>query len=211
MSYIVDMPKKILFPSYIYQTKLEIPRLKKFNQDLAHECYQVQSLDEAGQKWSSEHYLGGYTSYGSLCRMYECSSTFDFLRKKINPHVKKFLNEMDYETKGKDIQMTDFWMNIMGPRTVHTMHIHPHSVISGTYYVQIPKGAGCIKFEDPRSNYFMATLAKKTNAPEKHQTFVNVQPQEGEIVLFESWMRHEVPPNASELDRISVSFNYGWF
>jgi uncharacterized protein (TIGR02466 family) len=33
----------------------------------------------------------------------------------------------------------------------------------------------------------------------------------GKLVLFESWLRHEVPPNPVAAERVSISFNYGWF
>jgi uncharacterized protein (TIGR02466 family) len=33
----------------------------------------------------------------------------------------------------------------------------------------------------------------------------------GQVVLFESWLRHEVPPNPSKAPRISISFNFSWF
>jgi len=35
--------------------------------------------------------------------------------------------------------------------------------------------------------------------------------QAGTLVLFESWLRHEVPPNPAASPRISISFNYNWF
>ena len=37
-----------------------------------------------------------------------------------------------------------------------------------------------------------------------------VEPAAGEVLLWESWLRHEVPLHMAEEDRISVSFNYGW-
>jgi uncharacterized protein (TIGR02466 family) len=33
----------------------------------------------------------------------------------------------------------------------------------------------------------------------------------GHLVLFESWLRHEVAANSSTTERISISFNYNWF
>ena len=33
----------------------------------------------------------------------------------------------------------------------------------------------------------------------------------GRLVLFESWLRHEVSANLTRAERISVSFNYNWF
>ena len=42
------------------------------------------------------------------------------------------------------------------------------------------------------------------------RTFVYRAPEAGEVLLWESWLRHEVPMNMADEDRISVSFNYGW-
>lgn len=92
----------------------------------------------------------------------------------------------------------------------HTMHIHPLSVISGTYYVQTPKNCSAIKFEDPRMVGFMASPPRAEKAQERNQRFVELKPQAGHVVLFESWMRHEVPQNLSSTERISISFNYDW-
>lgn len=200
-----------LFTSEILQTPLSIPNKTKFNQDLAKECYQLREMDHVGRKWSKNNYLGGYTSYSSYANMHEWSSTFEFLRKKIDTQVFKYLKGLEYDVSHHEICMTNFWVNIMPTKTVHTMHIHPKSIVSGTYYVQLPKDGVGIKFEDPRSVNFMHTLPRLTKARRDHQTFVTLKPKAGDLVLFESWMRHEVPPNPSKSDRISVSFNYGAF
>lgn len=200
-----------LFVSAIYQKSLTLPQKQKFNRELIEECYNLQRMDEAGQKWSTKNYLGGYTSYSSYSNMHTWSSSFELLEKKITPHVYKFLEAQGYQTKGKHLAMSNFWVNIMGHATTHSWHIHPRSVISGTYYVQIPKDSVGIKFEDPRMTMMMSCLPKKDKLPKALENFVSLRPKAGEIVLFESWMRHEVPPNPSKEDRISVSFNYEWF
>jgi light-regulated signal transduction histidine kinase (bacteriophytochrome) len=33
----------------------------------------------------------------------------------------------------------------------------------------------------------------------------------GRVILFESWLRHEVPPNTVAAQRVSISFNFNWF
>ena len=98
----------------------------------------------------------------------------------------------------------------MPPDVIHTMHFHPLSVISGTYYVQTPKNSSAIKFEDPRMDSFMATPPRKHDAKDANKRHYSLQPQEGHVVLFESWLRHEVPANESNKERISISFNYDW-
>jgi len=56
----------------------------------------------------------------------------------------------------------------------------------------------------------MASPPRKENARERNQRFIEIKPQAGHVVLFESWMRHEVPQNQSPTERISISFNYDW-
>ena len=91
---------------------------------------------------------------------------------------------------------------------VHAPHLHPHSVVSGTYYVTVPPGSGAIRFEDPRLAMLMAAPPKKKNAKAENRTFVDVTPKAGMLLLWESWLRHGVETNASKTPRISISFNY---
>jgi uncharacterized protein (TIGR02466 family) len=106
--------------------------------------------------------------------------------------------------------MTDCWVNMMPPGTTHGLHLHPLSFISGTYYVRTPKGCPGIKFEDPRLDRFMAAPPRKARVQPHNETFVTYPAEAGNVVLFESWLRHEVPANQVEEERISISFNYGW-
>jgi uncharacterized protein (TIGR02466 family) len=53
----------------------------------------------------------------------------------------------------------------------------------------------------------MAAPPRRGDAPEALRSFVTVEPEPGAILLWESWLRHEVPMNRAKEDRISVSFN----
>ncbi len=206
------MPIQTLFPSSIYIANLKVKKqsAKSLNADLIDEIEKIRKVDDAGRAWSEKNYLGGYTSYASYCRLYQFSSTFDDIRKAIDAHVKKFTQHLEMNLSGRKLQMTTFWVNVMPPGTVHSMHIHPLSTISGTYYVQTPKNCSTIKFEDPRMNFMMAAPPAKLNARPENQRFISVAPKAGQVILFESWMRHEVPANPSASERISISFNYDW-
>ena len=83
-------------------------------------------------------------------------------------------------------------------------------MISGTTYVALPEGTSAIRFEDPRLQMMMAAPPRRKDAPEGLKQFVSVRPKVGDVLLWESWLRHEVPMNMAEDDRISVSFNYKW-
>lgn len=197
-----------LFPSFIYESPLGGPRL--LNRDLTRETSQIRDLDESGRAWSAKNYPGGYTSYGSMDRLHRMSSTFADLEKVLNRHVAKFVRHLEMEIAPADLKLSSCWVNVMPAGVTHTMHLHPLSVISGTYYVQVPPGSGDLKFEDPRLDAFMASPPRKANARAENQRFYRHKPKAGQVVLFESWMRHEVPAHNGKRDRISISFNYDW-
>ena len=127
---------------------------------------------------------------------------FAGLRWRLDPHVRVFARSLHYDLAGRSLAMTDCWVNVMPAGVVHSLHLHPTSFISGTYYVEVPRGAGALKVEDPRLSRMMA-------APPR-QAHVSIPARSGDVVLFESWLRHEVPPARFAGERISISFNYGW-
>ena len=67
-----------------------------------------------------------------------------------------------------------------------------------------------LKFEDPRLSKFMAAPPKTATARPAHRPHITYPAQAGHVILFESWLRHEVPLNMADEDRSSVSFNYSW-
>ena len=204
------MAIRALFPTLILQESLVRPGWPAFNRCLADECSSLAVSDAAGRRWSARHYLGGYTSYGSLDRLHLVSSLFDRLRRRIDPVVKRFARSLHYDLGGRTVAMTDCWANVMPAGVVHSMHLHPTSFISGTYYAAVPRGAGALKFEDPRLSRHMAAPPRRADAPEAFRSFVGVPAKPGDLVLFESWLRHEVPPAHFSGERISISFNYAW-
>jgi uncharacterized protein (TIGR02466 family) len=74
--------------------------------------------------------------------------------------------------------------------------------------VAIPRGAGAITFEDPRHGLMMAAPLRKKTAYRENRSHVTIAPKSGTLLLWESWLRHEVPVNQAKGERISVSFNY---
>ncbi|MCE3009944.1 MAG: TIGR02466 family protein [Proteobacteria bacterium] len=197
-----------LFLTEIYIQKAFLsPRDTK---SLQEECYQIRDSDAIGQRWSQKNYLGGYTSYASIPKVPLLSSSFLDLEKKIHTHVARFSDLLDYDLKPRQVYCNSLWINIMPPGVVHTGHIHPQSFISGTIYLSVPPKASSLKFEDPRLGFLMAAPLQKKKLKVEHQRFFQFAPQAGDLVLFESWLRHEVPANPAKKDRISVSFNYDW-
>ncbi|HEY2780346.1 MAG TPA: TIGR02466 family protein [Steroidobacteraceae bacterium] len=205
------MPVHALFPTLVYESALQRGGSGELNRQLLRECRQLRLDDAAGRRWSARNYPGGYTSYGSAHRLQAVSPTFESLRRKLERHVAAFAAAVEWNLQDRELGMTDCWVNIMPRHTVHGLHLHPHSTLSGTYYVQVPKGSPGTKFEDPRLDRFMAAPPRKPNAKREARPWVTFPATAGHLVLFESWLRHEVAPNGVNAERISVSFNYNWF
>ena len=165
--------------------------------------------DQASTRYE-EHDFPGYTSYASLTDLPWRSPIFAAVEKALDAHVAAFAEELEFDLGDGKLVLEDLWINILPEGGMHTSHLHPHSVISGTTYVAMPEGTSALKLEDPRSARLMAAPPRKKSAREDQRTFVYVKPVVGDVLLWESWLRHEVPMNMAEEERISVSFNYKW-
>ena len=201
----------MLFPTLVHSARLGGTGWQQLNDRLLRECQQLSHDDEAGRRWSAKNYPGGFTSYNSASRMHQLSPTFAALERKLNRHVAKFARTLEFDLEGRSLAMTDCWVNIMPRQVVHGLHLHPLATISGTYYVCTPPGCAGLKFEDPRLERFMAAPPRRSNARMPNRPWVTLPAIAGQLVLFESWLRHEVPPNPGVGERVSVSFNFSWF
>lgn len=180
----------------------------RLNPELTAASLLIAAEDRAGQRWSKKHGYRGYTSYASLNDLPLRAPVFADLVKRIDRDVAAFGRKSQFDLNRRRLKLDSLWVNVMEKDAVHTPHIHPHSVISGTYYVAVPPGSGVIRFEDPRLALMMAAPARKTNARLENRAFVDIQPGPGLLLLWESWLRHGVEPNKARGRRISVSFNY---
>jgi uncharacterized protein (TIGR02466 family) len=193
---------QMLFPTRLYSARLAMGR------GLAETCLAIAAEDQAGRRWSRAHGYGGYTSYASLNDLTERASVIGELERAIRNHVAAFARESQFELGRARLRLDSLWINVMRKGALHAPHIHPHAVVSGTYYVSVPAQSGAIRFEDPRLAMLMAAPARKPKARLENRTFVDVMPKAGMLLLWESWLRHGVESNRSTSPRISVSFNY---
>ena len=178
--------------------------------ELEASCLSIAEDDEAGQAWCEENDFPGYTSYASLTDLAWRFPIFADVVKSLDAHVGAFAEELAFDLGEGRLILEDIWINILPEGGSHSGHLHPQSVISGTTYVAMPEGASAIRFEDPRLPFMMAAPPRRKNAPADLRSFSYVRPTVGDVLLWESWLRHEVPLNTSEEERISVSFNYAW-
>ena len=205
------MPKiSSLFVTRLYQAPLSEHGPKIDPDEMEASCFAIAQDDEAGQDWCEEQGYPGYTSYASLTDLPWRFPIFADLVKSLDAHVASFAKDLEFDLDGRALVLEDLWINILPEGGFHSAHIHPHSVVSGTTYVSMPEGASALKLEDPRHAMMMATPPRIKDAREEMRNFIYVSPAVGDVLLWESWLRHEVVMNQAEDERVSVSFNYKW-
>jgi uncharacterized protein (TIGR02466 family) len=196
-----------LFPTLLDRTSLGDDALVA---ELEHSVRALAQDDTAGRRWCREHGYRGYTSYASLDDLPRRDPAFADLKRHLDRHVARFAAACAFDLGGRKLRLDSLWVNLLKPGGHHSAHIHPHSVVSGTLYLALPAGSGAIRFEDPRLGLMMAAPPRLPDAPEAMRSFRTVAPEPGTVLLWESWLRHEVLPHTGKEERISVSFNYRW-
>lgn len=201
------MTSRLLFPTRLFEFRVEDPAVLG---ELEESCWMVEDGDSAGHAWCEEKGYPGYTSYASLDDLPTRAPAFADLETRLLDLANHAANDLGWDLEGRKISLDAIWINILGEGGHHSGHIHPGSILSGTIYLAVPEGAGDIRFEDPRLARMMAAPPLLDEVEENQRRFVYVAPKPGDILIWESWLRHEVMPGKSEEPRISISFNFAW-
>jgi uncharacterized protein (TIGR02466 family) len=186
-----------LFVTKLYEAELGDEALLS---ELAHSIRTLAEDDQAGRKWSKQHRYSGYTSYASLNDLPKRDPAIAEVVRLLARHAAAFAKECEFELTRKP-RLDSLWVNLLKGGGHHSGHIHPHSIVSGALYVEVPSSSGDIRFEDPRLPFMMA-------APTRPDTFVTIEPSAGLLLMWESWLRHEVLAGAGKGERLSISFNF---
>jgi len=129
---------------------------------------------------------------------------FESLFNKINLAVKKIEKHLGLKEK---LSLDNYWCNINYFGSFNRPHHHPYSVVSGVYYISIPKNSGKIVFMNQSLDSFYQPI-KQYN--KYNSTMWSVKPENDLCLLFPSYLMHYVEPNFNKEERISISFNYGF-
>jgi len=110
-----------------------------------------------------------------------------------------------------EVSVSWFWFNINGKKDFNKLHSHQTSIFSGVYYVKVPPNSGRLVFDAPHMELMVSYLnywhLECQGFNEFNSNNWSVAPSPGDLVIFPSWLPHYVEPNASDEDRISISFN----
>ena len=84
---------------------------------------------------------------------------------------------------------------------------HPESIISGVFYVKAPDKSSMLRFFHPSADFMVRDWNVDLKCNMYTSSIWEILPEEGKLLLFPSWLEHEVDQNLSQEKRISISFN----
>ena len=188
-----------LFPDPIFHYKLE--NYKQINKELLNYILELQKKDKKGNNRSNR---GGWHSPNfDLVNpgppINFINSFKDFLKHIIE-------DEFGWEYIPNKQRVVAMWAIINKKNSYNVKHNHQNCYLSSAYYIKKPENSGDITFYDPKESktYRFPEVEKHTNYSAES---VTIKPEEGDLLIFPSYLYHDVGVNLSDEERIVVSFN----
>ena len=180
------MQTHLFFPTPIVQDTIE--------SDLEQYVIDLSRTDE-GVKLSNR---GGYQSKHFQKPEKEFEDLWVAIEERLNIYHEKV------SLRGR-VEINEWWFNINYRGCMNRLHQHPNSIHSGVYYVKVPENSGVIRFWDPRGPLMHV---QRDNEYFNHSaSSYDITPEPGLLLYFPTWLEHDVTPNETDEDRITISFN----
>ena len=184
------------FPVMMHFT--EIGNFKDIEKDLIKCAYDYRKKDPKGRVISNE---GGWQS--SLIQ-----NDDNIIKSTLMKVISSYFQSNKIFEYGGDLDT--LWININGKGDYNVNHNHPLADLSGTVWIKTPKNSGKLQFISPHDFVQakeMSFYSKKYRDENKIFPNYYFPPTAGFVIIFPSFLLHQVRPNKSNQDRISVSFN----
>src|SRR5258708_6742128 len=181
-----------LFPTPLWVADLPAADAVAFNAKLKAEIEKIISPRPkvpAGSNWQTPQDLHTRPAFADFVKLVEVGAR----------GVARHLQVDQYP-----MAITGCWANINPPGAYHPTHHHPNNYLSGVYYVAVPTAGSRIVFQDPRPSMIMPKPKQYTRITANG---ADAQSKEGRLLIFPAWLKHTVPSNEGQSERISISFN----
>ncbi len=188
-----------LFPVPIFQCKLK--NYEETNQELLNYIYELQKKDKKGNNRSN---IGGWHSPNF--DLVNPGPPINFINsfKDFLKHI--ITDEFGWEYVPNKQRIVAMWAIINKKNSYNVRHNHQNCYLSSAYYIKKPENSGDITFYDPKESktYRFPEVEKHTSYSAQS---ITIKPEEGDLLIFPSYLQHEVGINLSNEERVVVSFN----
>jgi uncharacterized protein (TIGR02466 family) len=186
-----DIKADVWFANIVWQTKLNIDNSILLNKAKELELY-TSSVNLTNQ--------GGYQSKSLGTDVGEV--------KEIVTILDQIIAKCCDSVQLPKLNFFNLWFNINKTGNYNSLHNHHGSILSGVYYIDVPApNMGNIEFHRADDyEYYMPPLKKYNQFTSQKATY---KPETGMLLIFPSWLKHQVTTNQSDKERVSLSFNYG--
>jgi len=157
--------------------------------------------EENPTKETARSNVFGYQSPDTLQNVEKLRSLFEYVCQM------GFQATADLDFVDCDIAITSAWLNVNDSRQcMNSEHIHG-DVFSGVFYLKAPEGSGKLSIVNPGINRMWQGCSLTSQKNQFTGEKISIEPEEGNIILFPSYVPHSVEPNDHDDERISISFN----
>ena len=145
--------------------------------------------------------IAGYQSPSTLQTLAELHPLFEYVCQM------GFKAVADLDFVDCDIALTEAWLNVNDSRQcMNSEHVHG-DVFSGVFYLSTPEGSGKLAIQNPAINKMWKGCSLVAQKNQFIAESIHIEPIEGNIILFPSYLPHSVQTNNHDKERISISFN----
>jgi uncharacterized protein (TIGR02466 family) len=159
-------------------------------------------------RFNSTNYISTY-DVGSSFTAQRSDDRLNPLNNYIRNASKQYFEDISIDFSSHPFNLYYLFNKILKDGN-HSLHSHPNNLLSGVFYLKIPENSSPIIFNDPRDYYkYIQYPVKFGNPREMYKLFPEyvINPVEGMIIIWPSWLEHQVPASLINNERIAVAFN----
>lgn len=191
---------ELLFPTVIQITKID--GYQDMNAQLMNEVKAIRDTTPNGRpvSWSCDV----YTTIGNNYLLHNRPG-FQRLKQLFVENAERYGVALDYPMHTHRVQMDMCWLNAYRRGHSQERHTHINYVFSGIYYLKAPPGASQLMIHAPTANVMMMPRVREKT--ELNTTYIEIEPEEGLMLIFTGSLRHGVRASDIDEERISISMN----
>ena len=169
-------------------------QIYKYEYSIEKELKYIENIE-----WTSQVANGNFKTKDSYLTKHESLKNItSFFKECIDDYCNTIINS------NQRLVITQLWGNRNPKGSKHHEHVHPNSIISGVFYLRQDPKLPPIQFS--QSNQHGMKLDPRKYNSYNAETFL-LPCTAGELILFPSNLKHSVPINMGDEERISLSFN----